>query len=1065
MMTREESLRVVSTAELSPAKKALLERRLKGIDSAEADDRIPPRKDPLSAPLSHAQRQMWVIDQMMPGNPAYNLPTAYRIRGPLDVAALERSINAVIRRHESLRTTFSLQGGEPRQRIHPEANIKLEFLEFDDVRRDDCETQAEALATVCAVRPFDLSRLPLIRATVFALDAADHVLILDVHHIAIDGLSIGLLMKEVDAFYRMETGLPYVTPPELRLQYADFAEWQHERWNQPSLARQLEYWRTRLAHPLPVLDLPASAPRPPLQSFAGSNAFFTLSATLVEELNTLARANECTPFMVMLAAFQVLLARYTGSRDVVIGSPISRRPDAAAHVIGNFLNVLPVRCDASGDPTFVELLARIRESALDAFSNGDVPFDSLLEQVMIDRDPSRNPAFQVMLQVLSERPPALGDLDVSNFYFDFGIAQFDLSLHLYAEDGGYTGRFEYCSDLFTADTMDRMATNFVELCASIVRNPAERIATLDLVSAQEANQLAEWNSTATDVPAVTLSQLFEAQVDRTPNAVAVIAGRTELTYAELESRANRLARLLESRGIGAGQRVGLSYDRTEEMVVGLLAVLKTGAAYVPLDPLFPQARLHFMQEDAQLAAILGREEVAVAEWSDARLATAAKPDDVAYVIYTSGSTGQPKGVSVSHFAAVNLLTSMAREPGLTSHDVLVAVTTLSFDIALLELMLPLVCGATVVIATREDATDGQSLRALLDAHHATVMQATPSTWRMLIDADWIPNTPFKALVGGEPLPRDLVTQLVARGAEVWNMYGPTETTVWSTCARATADGPVTIGRPIANTSVVVLDANNQQTPIGVPGEAWIGGAGVALGYHNRDDLTAAQFVPAPFDGLAHDRFYRTGDLVRWLPSGELEHLGRIDRQLKLRGLRIEPGEVEHVLARHPGIAGAVVDARTAGDGEPRLVAYVVFRPDVELTTSEIRKHARASLPDYMVPGIVVPLTTLPRTPNGKIDRRALPDPFESARAAVAFESPTTNAEEMLAEVWRGVLNVARVGRQDNFFELGGHSLAALRVVNAIEERTGVRIDPRRLFFQTLAQLAPSLEQLRVAICR
>lgn len=1068
---------------LSEEKRALLDRRLRG-GAGGSGDRIPPRRDAESAPQSFAQRQMWVIDRLTPGNPAYNLPVAYRVRGALDVARLERAVNAVIARHEVLRTTFYDDGTGPRQRIHPSLTIAVEVSSVEDVPGAEREHRVRELMRGAAMHEFDLTRLPLVRVHAYRLAAGDHVVLINVHHIATDGTSGSLLMAELDAHYRMtgEGGAPVISP--LAIQYGDFAEWQCETVaNGRALAAAVEFWRAKLREPLPALELPADRPRPSVQAFHGSNVFCEIPAALSRRLAAFAAAHDCTMFMTILAAFQVLMRRYTGSEDIIVGTPVATRPaDEVAPLIGNFLNIAALRCDVSGDPTFAELLRRTRDTTLDALSNADAPYFAVLEQLKFSRQAGRNPIFQVMLQVMTSPAPHLGGLDVAPFHFDLGTAQFDLSLHLYEEGDGYTGRFEYCTDLFDAPLMERMAENFIHLLGGIAGHADTRVAQLPLIEqAEMENLVTSWNGPRSDPRVQFVHQLFEAQASQTPARTAIVCERAGVTYAELDARANAIAERLRARGIGVGDRVGLCIERGSGMVAAVLGILKAGAAYVPLDPAYPRARLQFLASDAQLAALVCTTDLAelIDVPAERRLLLdkneppaggimerAPRPpaaDAPAYVLYTSGSTGSPKGVVVTHANVCNLIASIVREPGIDAHDTFVAQTTLSFDIAVVELLAPLTVGATVAVATRDEATDGRQLRALAERAGATMMQGTPATWRMLLDAGWLPPPGLKAIVGGEPLPREVARALVNHGAVLWNMYGPTETTVYSTGGLISdAEDRITIGRPIANTSVLVLDAHGELAPVGVPGEACIGGAGVAAGYLGRPSLTDERFVANPVPGARDARLYRTGDLARWLPDGRLEHLGRIDRQLKIRGFRIEPSEVEAALRRHSAVADAVVDARRASDGDPRLVAYVVFAQQADATVSELRRHVRGLLPEYMVPGLVVPVTAIPMTPNGKTDRAALPDPFTTVRDAARFEPPQTPAESAVADVWRDLLHVDRVGREDNFIELGGHSLLALRAAIAVQERTGQRIDARRFFFQTLSQIAGSIPDSRYA---
>ena len=1076
---------------LSPEKQALLEQRLKGAPNKPSTvTEIPKRPDGGFAPLSFAQLQMWVIDQITPGNPAYGQPNGYRLRGALDRTALEDSFNAVIKRHEALRTTFAVKDGEPLQLIHPELKIRINVTALDHLTGEECEHRLQALASEVSVESFDLSRLPLIRVSLFKVGVAEHVLIINVHHIVADGLSIGLLIEELDTFYRAYTGGGDPRPPVLAVQYADFALWQRLTMaNEAAHANQIEFWRTQLGGTLPVLELPVDRPRPALQSFYGSNVFFNIPTALAQDIRSLATRERCTFFMTLLAAFQVLLLRYSGADNIVIGTPVAARTlHEVEPLIGNFLNMAALRCDLSGDPTFIELLRRSRDTTLNAFSNSDLPFEAMMKHLKFERDPSRNPIFQVLLQVLSTPAPSIGDLQVDSFHFDLKIAQFDLSLHLYEEAGGYVGRFEYCTDLFQAGTVAGLASNFEQLLHAVITDPQQRLSKIAiLTAAQKTRILNEWNNTGAAFPTgLLLHELFEAQVKRTPERSALRCGAAALSYAELNTRASRMAQSLRARGVGRGQRVGLCVERGIDLLAAVLGILKAGAAYVPLDPDYPEERLRFMAEDAQLALLVATTGLAgafglprerqllldadaksIAAAPDTRLpidAYTAQPENPAYVIYTSGSTGKPKGVVVPHRAVVNFLISMAREPGLTADDVLVAVTTLSFDIAVLELQLPLTLGATVVIASRDEAVDGHALSTLLEQQRATVMQATPVTWRLLLEAGWASRSPFKALVGGEALPKDLADQLIARGVELWNMYGPTETTIWSTCARITdTSNGISIGKPIANTTVRILDAQQQLCPIGVPGELCIGGAGVTLGYWKRPELTAERFIADPFSTTPGATLYRTGDRARWRNDGMLEHLGRLDDQVKLRGFRIELAEIEANLAEHPDVRQAAVHLWKAKANDLRIVACCVPAKAGALAPVSLRKHLRARLPEYMIPQHFLPVNELPLTPNGKVDRRRLPTPVAAESTLGRHEAPANPDEVTIAEIWTQLIQPARpIGRGDKFFEIGGHSLLALRALRQIENKLGMKLEFRVFFQESLAEVATRCRSERIA---
>jgi amino acid adenylation domain-containing protein len=792
--------------------------------------------------------------------------------------------------------------------------------------------------------------------------------------------------------------------------------------------------------------------------------------------------------MVLMTAFDVLLWRYTGQEDLLVGTPVANRGRTELEgLIGQFVNTLVLRSDLSGNPTVREMLARVRELCLDAYAHQELPFETLVQSLRPERDMSRNPLYQVMLvlQNLPQQPFAAPGLTVTPLEVDRGAAHLDLTLYVQETPQGLRGTFEYATDLFEETTIARMARHWRTLLEAMIATPGCRLLELPLLTDTERQQLLVGvNSTNRDYARKALTQeLFETQTARAPDRTALRFGALALSYAELDARANCLAHILRSRGVGRGQRVGLCMERSAEMLAAVLGILKAGAAYVPLDPSFPEERLRFMAEDAQLALLVSTAALAgvfglprerqllldtdagsLASQPDQRLtpdaALDARPEDPAYVIYTSGSTGKPKGVVVPHRAVVNFLTSMARVPGLAADDVLVAVTTLSFDIAVLELQLPLTVGATVVIASRDEAVDGHVLKGLLEQHRATVMQATPVTWRLLLEAGWQGEKGFKALVGGETLPKDLADQLIACGVELWNLYGPTETTVWSTCARITdAANGISIGRPIANTTVYVLDAQNNLCPIGVPGELCIGGVGVTLGYWKRPELTAERFIPDPFSTAPGATLYRTGDRARWRNDGTLEHLGRLDFQVKIRGFRIELGEIETNLANHPAVRETVVIARENVPGDQRLVAYLVTENPPADLIEQLRALTRTAMPEYMVPAHFVRVDALPRTHNGKLNRKALPAPQINDREldSPKYVAPRTETEKTLAVIWAQVLGLEQVGVEENFFALGGHSLLAMQIVSRVRQACNLELPLRELF------IAPKISALAMRI--
>jgi len=1044
---------------------------------------IPRRAESSTAVLSSAQEGLWFVDELTGPSGLFNIAQAMRLRGPLNVVALERSLRAVVERHEILRTEFEQRNGVPVQIVRSmdevSGSLKLEPLELVGATAIERERALDKWLRACAAEPFDLSRAPLLRAQLRRIDEGEFVLLLVIHHIVCDGWSVGIIERELGALYAAFcAGLPSPLVA-LPIRFADYAIWQRERIQSEAAQDDMNYWLGQLKG-LDALELPTDRARAARLDHKGASLCFEIAPTLVCELKALALRENVTLFMLLLAALQVLLMRYSGQDDVVVGSPVAGRNRTVLEgLVGHFVNTLVLRGDLSGSPSFIELLGRVRRVCLDAYAHQELPFDRLVALTSPQRDLGRHPLYQVAfaLQNVPSSTLTLVGVRVERLGMDASAARLDLSVSLTERNGTLDGLLEYSTRLFDCATVERIALHYQQLLSSIAFDPERSIARLSLVSDSElARTFRAWNNTARAYDRRrTIHELFQAQARRSPLADAVVCGAQRLTYAELQARSNRLTSELRAQGVGRGMRVGLCVARTPNMVVAQLAILQSGAAYVPLDPTYPAQRLTEMVTDADLvllvteSAVVGMlswpisrvlvvDHASMASWSD--LATLpdlqldTQADDPAYVLYTSGSTGRPKGVVVSHRAVVNFLTSMALEPGMTAADRWLAVTTLSFDISVLELLLPLTVGAQVILSSLEQSQHGPSLRALLESSGATGMQATPATWRMLVEAGWSGSAEFKALIGGESLPLDLSLLLLARTGELWNMYGPTETTVWSTCWRVREpERGIVIGRPIANTTVWVVDEQMEICPVGVPGEILIGGDGVAVSYLNRPELTAERFVTDSFGGAAGARLYRTGDRGRWRSDGTIEHLGRLDNQIKLRGHRIEPGEIEALLAAHPGIAHALVAVRECGPGDARLVAYVVPRQAMQ-SYDELRAYLRDRLPAYMLPQHFVAIESVPTLPNGKIDWRSLPPLHLATQVGdQRVTEPSTHHEAEIAAVWRELLGIDSIGVTDNFFDLGGHSLLAMRAIAEIERRTGYRASPQSFIFENLAQLA------------
>ncbi|MYT29956.1 MULTISPECIES: non-ribosomal peptide synthetase [unclassified Streptomyces] len=1034
---------------------------------------------------SFPQQRMWFLDQLNPGSAAYNIPAALRVHGPLDVELWRRSLAEIVCRHESLRTTFEEADGEPVQVVHETGELELTVEECAHLRGPEGEEGVKELARREFARPFDLGTGPLMRMRFLRLAPDEHVLLLTMHHIVADLWSTSVLFGELVTLYQSHLTGTQAELPELSVQYADYAAWQRKQLAGPRFADELEYWKTTLEGATPILELPTDRPRPAVLGSAGGSRPFRLPASVMSGVRELSRRTGATPFMTLLAAYIALLHRYTRQDDVVVGVPVANRGQSQVEqLIGYFVNTLAIRNDVSGNPTFTQLLGRVRGAALGAFAHQEVPFERLVEELRPERDLSRSPIFQVSFVYQNIPVPefGVGGLRLELMDVASSTARFDLELQVFEQGDELGGWFEYNAELFDADTIDRMAGHLKVLLDNLLTDPDQPILDVALLTEDEQRaQGQERVDTRNEWPDELLThQRIERQAVLRPDAEAVYCQGQTLTYAQLDASANQLAHRLKRLGVGRDVMVGICLDRSLDMVVAVLAVLKAGGAYVPLDPKLPKDRMAFMIEDAGLPVLITQSSVVpglpdsaattlcvdelredLAAESTEVLGEPVDGADLAYVIYTSGSTGRPKGVQLPHRALRNLFRAMKQWPGIDADDSLIAVTTLSFDIATLELLLPLVEGARVVLATREVATDGRLLAQEMAATGATMMQATPSTWRMLLDAGWPGRPGLRGLICGEALPPDLARRLLAKGVDLWNMYGPSETTIYSLGTRI-VDDTITIGRPIANTEVHILDPEGRPVPPGVPGELCIGGSGLARGYLNRPQLTQQQFIPNPFASDLADRLYRTGDLVRRRVDGTVDYLGRLDHQVKLRGYRIELGEIESLLLRQDPVKDSVVVTREDQPGDQRLVAYVVPDPTVD-ATDELRRRLRAALaeklPDYMVPSAFVFLDALPLTPSGKTDRGALPAPEGQQTRTAAYVAPRDAEERALCDLFAQFLQVPQVGIDDGFFALGGHSLLATRLVARIRATLGVEVPVRALFEkQTVAELAELLRQ-------
>jgi aspartate racemase len=1036
------------------------------------------------APLSFAQEQIWLHGQF--AKDLYNESVTVYRQGPLDLPTLQRSLNEIVRRHEAWRTTFKAIDGQPMQIVQPPFEPSIEAVDLRKLAVERREPEALRLARAQARVPYDMERGPLLRAMLVRLGDEEYRFYLFLHHIIFDGFSIyRVFLPELVTVYNAFLAGRTSPLPELRLQYADFAHWQRESLGSVQLNESRAYWSAQLDGELPVLELPTDHPRPAMQSFRGAMQRFAFSRDLSDRLHQLAQRENTSFFTTILAGFAALLRRYSGQQDFVIGTVTSgRKRSELEALLGCFQNPLALRLKLAGDPSFRELLAHAREVTLGALSHDDAPFERLVEELSVRRDTSRNPLFPVMFSLVPPTAAFESGWDLNQLDLEIGTAKFDLDLELDDRPEGLFGRFVYSTDLFDASTMARMAGHFETMLEAIVADPEQKVSRLPMLTAAEKLQLAQWNQTETEFPReLCIHELVEAQAARTPNAIAVEYADQRLTYRELVERANQLAHFLRRRGVERESRVGICLRRSLELPVALLAVLKAGGACVPLDPAYPKERLEYMLEDSQTALVLTQpgllaevtdfnaEMVTLdADWnsfsreSTENVRSDVKPDNLAYLIYTSGSTGKPRGVLLTHLGLVNHNAAAVKLFGITPADRMAQFASISFDIAIEEIFPTWIAGAALVIR-EEDASlaVGDFLRWVSE-RKVTALDLPTAYWHELVgelseSTLKLPESLRIVIVGGE---KASSTKLAAwrkvAGSRVrWvNTYGPTETSVIVTAFEPDSSEEIPailpIGRPIANTKIHILDANLQPLPVGIPGDLYVSGPGLARGYLNRPEVTAEKFISDPFAAQPGARMYKTGDVARYLASGEIEFAGRTDDQVKIRGYRVELKEIESVLGSYAAVREVVVVARET-DGGKNLVAYVVPAREQVPTGSELRAYLKQRLPHYMVPSAFVLLEAMPKTPNGKVDRRGMPAPkpadFTEPNEYIA---PTDELEKQLTKIWAAVLSKESIGIRDNFFDLGGHSLLAARLMHRIEQTLG-----QRLPLAALLQ-APTVEQ-------
>jgi amino acid adenylation domain-containing protein len=1078
-----------SVSGLSASQQALLDKKLRGAlkERGPKASVILPRAASEAPPLSFAQQRLWFLEQLIPGTSVYSIFYPLRLRGPLDIPALERSLGEIVRRHEILRTTFPSKGGKPLQCIAPFVDFKLPVIDFESLPESARQAEARQLTAEEARRPLSLEHGPIFRASLIRLGPSEHILMLNFHHIASDGWSEGVFFGELSALYKAFAQNKPSPLKELAIQYADFACWQQQRGDDEEIANQLSYWKKHLAGNPARLDLPLERPRRTSTDCKGSLEQLTLDLQLTQDLKALSVAQKATPFMVLTAAFKALLHRYSGQVDILVGTPMAgRNPADTEPLIGFFVNTLVLRTDCSGNPTFLDLLGRVRQTLLDAHANQDVPFERLVQELDADRSENQTPFFDAMLsyQAASSSLSDWEHISIEPLAEHTDTAKFDLNLMITDAPKGLKLVLEYSANVFTPGRAQQLLAHYQRFLREIVEHPDRRIGELALMSPEEQHQiLKQWNQTSADYPSEEpIHRLFEMQVERKPEAIAVEYGECRLTYGELNARANQLARHLQSLGVQRGTLVGVCKERSCDLIVTLLGILKAGGAYAPFDPSYPAERIALMIEDTKVPVIVAdaalknrfadREAAIVCIEADKTAIRTQKPEnlqttgsggDLAYIIYTSGSTGRPKGILIPH-RAVNRLVFNTNYIELGPTDVIAQASNASFDAATFEIWGALLRGGKLAGIDKDTALSPTELVMEIRRRNITAIFLTTALFNEVIRQNPAAFLGVKNLLfGGEAVDPYRVWECLEGGPpeRLLHVYGPTEVTTFALWHEVKtgrkADKTVPIGLPISNTTAYVLDREGRLVPTGVQGELCLGGAGMACGYHERPELTAQKFIADPFH--PGEKLYRTGDLVKRRQDGAIVFLGRIDHQVKIRGFRIELGEIEQILDEHPKIKDAVVVAREDTPGDKRLVAYFVAQNGNDPAPAELMEYLRIKLPDYMVPSAFVALEKLPLSPNGKVDRRMLPAPGAGALASAEFVAPRTPTEELVARVWTDVLRIKQVGVNDNFFDLGGHSLLATQVMSRINETTGVGLSLRVIFeHPTIASLSAAITQ-------
>ncbi|MDZ8184118.1 MAG: amino acid adenylation domain-containing protein [Nostoc sp. ChiSLP02] len=1071
---------------LSPAKKALLEKWKGGKFQA---DTIPKRQTSHNIPLSFSQQRLWFIDQLYHGSSFYNIPIAFHIKGKLNITALHQSLNEILKRHEIWRTTFRLVNGQPVQEIAFDFTWDFPIINLEYLSDRDWESEVKQIVAKEATKPFNLTKGLLVRAILLRLNEQEHVLLVTMHHIITDGWSCGVFLRELSTLYTAFSRNQPSPLPELPIQYADFAIWQRDRIQGEFLATKLKYWKQQLSGELPTLQLPTDRPRPSITTFAGAKQYFTFSTTLTNAVKQLSQREDATLFMTLLAAFNILLYRYTDQEDIIIGSPIANRNRAELEgMLGLFVNTLVLCNNLSGNPTFRELLHQVRQVTLDAYAHQDLPFEMLVEELQPERDLSRNPLYEVMF-VLQNTPTNVQEvsgLTLRTLDFDSGTSQLDIFLSMFESQEGLTGCLEYNTDIFNATTINQFINNYQTLLENIVENPEQCVCELSLLTNTEQEQLLfKFNQTSTEYKDLSLNQLFEQQVELTPNSIALIHQSEQITYCQLNYQVNQLVNYLQKQGVTKETLVAICLERSIDMVVAILAILKAGGAYIPLDPSYPVERLNFMLSDSQASILISNQEILeklslsspkivcldihkdeIAQQSLENPINISKPEHLAYIIYTSGSTGKPKGVLGTHRGTVNGLHWLWKTYPFTSEEVCCQKTAISFVDSVWEIFAPLLQGIPTVIISNVTLLDPQLFIEALAHYQVTRIIVVPSLLRLLLDNYHYQIEKLSQLklwiTSGEALSINLAKTFreVMPFAKLINLYGSSEVsanaTYYDTSLLQDQANTVPIGRPIDNTQAYVLNRNLQPTPLGVVGELYIGGDGLARGYLHRPELTQERFINNPF--ISGTKLYKTGDLARYLSDGNLEYLGRYDEQVKIRGFRVELGEIASVITQHTDVRDSVVIAVSDAEENQRLIAYIVT--DKQDITTQLLPYLQQKLPNYMLPSAFVVLGALPLTPNGKVDKRSLPiDEVTKANTTKTLIAPRNFTELSLVKLWENLLNTSPIGVTDNFFNLGGHSFLAVRLMAQIQDRFGHNLSLSTLFENpTIEKLAAIVSQ-------